>query len=1014
MTHTPASHFVLTYVEIDVPHCSLTYSVAPCTASLTASPPTGTIKCFNSLGTCQDRPNFTDVPVTLRFSEDIGFDSSVTPGDPGGQTQGSPSITIEPTPAIGSDPRIDAFPLIKSINLEPAIVSLSGALGQRATLKVTFKDAPHSDAGPNFDKYPADRNYTDPFDRGTFWGKFRARNPFLRGRSMRLIRGHALQPLEQMETRLFIIESIDGPNVDGEFSITAKDILKLADGDRSVAPFLSEGFLQADIDASVTTITLSPSGIGSTYLESGYVAIGGNEICAFYRGTGGIDANTLLLVHADGLNLGTTFTDSSSSNRTLTSLGADTRTAVFKFGGSSMFSDSDGDALSVPADAAWAFGGTGNFTFDWWTHHVGPLTSIRAQFGTGTAATNQYWCFINTDGSIQFQSIVATVTEIDMVSAAGVIVADTMYHIAVARNGNVFNIYVDGVSVATTTDTSALSNYGTALIIGDSPTLNDHSECYIDEFRVSNVARWSADFTPPGGPYGSVDGVTLTRGQLNTTAATHSASDRVQLVLRYVGEDPANIISDLLQTYAAVPAAYIPLDDWLSETEAFLGSVYTFSICEPTSVAELISELLMQMGAALWWDDLDNIIRLQILRAVSTTAERWNEDNVLTNTLAIREQPEKRISQVIVYFGQINPLLKKDELRNYRSTQIEVDTQSETDEGSAAIKTILARGVAQGGRTTATRIAQKHLSRYTVAPRRFNFELLRYSNLNPHLGIGIRLGGGIPLNASWPFQDETGDRVDIPIQVTRHGTFADRDVIEAEEMLFTSFGGDVDTADRVIILDANEMNINLKTRHDELFSDIAGGDSVTCIISEGTIIGSTSTSVPAFDVGTWPTTSPAVPITVIVRGRIEGAGGNGRFVASGRPGGTALYTREAIVLDLTEGSGEIWGGGGGGGGYINFSNFEWSAGGGGGAGFNPGTADTGGYNQGQPGTTDAGGEGGPNAGDGGGPGLAGQNGSTHSQYDNGYSGGAAGRAIDGVSFCTVSSPDGDIRGSQVN
>lgn len=1009
------NRFVLTYIEIDVPHCSLTYSIAPCMATLTGSPPTGTIKCFNSLGTCQDRVNFTDVPVTMRFSEDIGFDSSVIPGDPGGQSADSPPIITLPTPAIGSDPRIAAFPFIKNISLTPAIVSLGGDLGQRATLKVTFRDAPHSDAGPNFDKYPETRNY-DPFSQGTFWGKFRARNPFLRNRPMRLIRGFVGQPLAEMETRTFIIESIDGPNVEGEFIINAKDILKLADGDRSVAPFLSGGFLQADITTGTTAITLSPAGIGPTYPESGYVAIGGTEVCAFTRGIGGVDANTLLLIHADGLDLGTTFTDSSTYARTVTSLGGVTRTAVFKFGGSSLFSNSDGDAISIPADAAWAFGGTGNFTFDWWTHHVGPLTSIRAQFGTGTATTNQYWFFINTDGSIQFQSIVATVTEINLASAAGVIAADTMYHIALERNGNVFTIYVDGVSVATTTDTSALSNYGTAFIIGDSPTLGDHSECYIDEFRISNVARYAGNFTPPAGPYGSVDAFTLTRGQLNTVAATHSASDRVQRVLRYAGEDGANIISDLLQTYAEVPAAYIPLADWLSETEAFLGTVFTLNICEPTPVRDLITELLTQMGAAMWWDDIDNLVRLQILRAISTTAERWNEDNVLADTLEIREQPEKRISQVIVYFGQINPLLKKDELSNYRSTHIEIDAQSELDEGSAAIKTILARGIAQGGRTTATRIAQKHLSRYTVAPRRFNFELLRYSNLNPHLGIGIRLGGGTPIYPSWLFQDETGARVDVPIQLTRHGTLADRDIIEAEEVLFSSFGGDIDTADRVIILDANEMNVNLKDRHDELFSDIEAGDTVTCIITEGAIIGSSSTMLPAFDVGTWPAISPPIPILIIVRGRIQGAGGDGRFVANGRDGGTALYTRRAVTLDLSQGSGQIWGGGGGGGGYINYSNFAWSAGGGGGAGLIPGTADTGGTNQGQPGTTQAGGDGGPNAGDGGGPGLDGANGSTYSQYDHGYSGGDAGSAIDGVSFVTVDSPGagGDIRGTQVN
>src|SRR5690606_33070581 len=55
----------LNYIEIDVDYCSLTYSVPPCMAALGV---TGDVKCFNSLGTCQDPDNFANEPVTLRFT----------------------------------------------------------------------------------------------------------------------------------------------------------------------------------------------------------------------------------------------------------------------------------------------------------------------------------------------------------------------------------------------------------------------------------------------------------------------------------------------------------------------------------------------------------------------------------------------------------------------------------------------------------------------------------------------------------------------------------------------------------------------------------------------------------------------------------------------------------------------------------------------------------------------------------------------------------------------------------
>lgn len=51
-------------------------------------------------------------------------------------------------------------------------------------------------------------------------------------------------------TRYFVVDSFDGPTPEGKYTIIAKDVLKFADGDRSQAPDLSNGFLAADITAS--------------------------------------------------------------------------------------------------------------------------------------------------------------------------------------------------------------------------------------------------------------------------------------------------------------------------------------------------------------------------------------------------------------------------------------------------------------------------------------------------------------------------------------------------------------------------------------------------------------------------------------------------------------------------------------------------------------------------------------------------------------------------------------------
>jgi len=273
----------------------------------------------------------------------------------------------------------------------------------------------------------------------------------------------------------------------------------------------------------------------------------------------------------------------------------------------------------------------------------------------------------------------------------------------------------------------------------------------------------------------------------------------------------------------------------------------------------------------------------------------------------------------------------------------------------------------------------------------------------------LSIGSGYELT-SWALQNSDGSSEEVPIQFVSIGQDAAIINVTAEEIRFAGITLD-DPNLHEIVISSDEYNVNLRTLHDSLFGSISGpGITVRCTISEGAKIGSTSTGLPAFDVGSW-SNSPTVEL--IVLGRIQGKGGYGGWIYPtsnypGEAGGTALYTRYAI--DITVADGEIWGGGGGGAAYSNQN------GGGGGAGFDPG--DGGDANPAFPtrfgtdGTTEAGGAGavvgGFNAGNGGGPGLAGSNSA------DGNSGGAGGEAIDGMSYVTVSGGAGRRRGGEVN
>lgn len=491
------------------------------------------------------------------------------------------------------------------------------------------------------------------------------------------------------------------------------------------------------------------------------------------------------------------------------------------------------------------------------------------------------------------------------------------------------------------------------------------------------------------------------RGQLGTEAVEHQAGDRVQLVLRYIGEDPGDIIRDLLVNYAGVPSEYIPIATWNVETESFLQRLYTATIAEPVSVNTLVSELIEQAALAVWWDPLTQLIRLRVLRAISTDAARFTDRSIIEGSLRIRDQPSTRISQVWTYFGQRNPLRPIDEADNYRSVAVTADIDSEDDYGGASIKKIFSRWIPFGGRSVATRLNDILIGRFVDPPRRFTFDVYRYGEVTPQLGGGYRV-------EAWSIQNVDGTPSDAPIQITRLNPMPDKYQIEAEEMLFAPLAF-VDLVDRVIIIDSGINSVNLRDLHDGIYPIPTGAESpaitVTCFIEAGAIVGSDNTSTPAFDVGDWPM---GINIAVHVRGRIQGAGGDGANgelgSGPGKDGGPALYTRYPIFLDAS--TGEVWGGGAGGGSQ-GFASAPGDSGGGG-AGKIPGIGGVKGAAPAGNGTTEAGGEaGGPGGGDGGDPGQNGEDGAS-------TLGGDAGAAIDGDSFVTYSSPDGDIRGPQIN
>jgi hypothetical protein len=244
-------------------------------------------------------------------------------------------------------------------------------------------------------------------------------------------------------------------------------------------------------------------------------------------------ASVSLLLHGNGVNDSTTFTDNSPTPKTATAVGnAKISTAQSKFGGASITFDGTGDAVTFPSSSDFDMA-SGDFTIEAWVS----CTSFAAQRGlvTKRATTGLYGPYLlyidQTTGKAGFQSSQnGSSWAVDILAASG-IALNTWAHIAVTRLGNLYTLWVDGVSAATATVAGAHTTNATAVSVGAGAADGGLSMSgYIDDLRITKgvgSCRYTGTFTPPATAH--PDG----KGQVSGTVLDSTSAGAARIVRAY-------------------------------------------------------------------------------------------------------------------------------------------------------------------------------------------------------------------------------------------------------------------------------------------------------------------------------------------------------------------------------------------------------------------------------------------------------------------------------------------------
>jgi hypothetical protein len=246
----------------------------------------------------------------------------------------------------------------------------------------------------------------------------------------------------------------------------------------------------------------------------------------------------------------TAFTDSGPNTHTVTARNNTVHSVIqSKIGNTSASFDGTNDYLEVADHADFEFG-TGNFTMEayvLWTS-TSASSSIFAKDDNGSNRSFALNWHNAGHWDINMSSNGSSMAE-NAFSASWTPTTNTWYHIAITRSGTDVKMWIDGTqSGSTLTLGTDLYNGTATFTIGSTDAeLNDHSG-YIDEIRISDIARYTGSFTPSTTAFSS---------DANTMLLVHSDASTG------VGDDASGNFNTFQNNNTVVTSAHTPSNSFV-------------------------------------------------------------------------------------------------------------------------------------------------------------------------------------------------------------------------------------------------------------------------------------------------------------------------------------------------------------------------------------------------------------------------------------------------------------------
>lgn len=207
------------------------------------------------------------------------------------------------------------------------------------------------------------------------------------------------------------------------------------------------------------------------------------------------DSQTVLMLHANGTDASTTFTDSSASAHTVTAVGnAQIDTAQSVFGGASGLFDGSGDYLSVTDSTDFDLG-AGDLTVDFRVRFTSQPDTALIDINNGRS---NGLMILHAPSAGGLRAKIAD-SDFDFAWSPS---NGVWYHIALIRTGTTLRAFINGTQIGTDKTNSTDISGTTGVEVGAEQDGTQPLNGWIDELRISKgIARWTENFTPETSEY---------------------------------------------------------------------------------------------------------------------------------------------------------------------------------------------------------------------------------------------------------------------------------------------------------------------------------------------------------------------------------------------------------------------------------------------------------------------------------------------------------------------------------